>query len=243
MPRHSRAIILAAVALVTFIYGVGVGRWEWPPFHTLRSLKEATFPTELRPDVYALARMSLFQQTPGTAPVIMLGDSLTEHGNWSELFPNAHILNRGIGNDTSASVLSRLPEVVARRPNLVLLMIGINDILSGTPIDIIETNIRDIIQELDGANTVVQSTLYVSAQLPRAPRDMNARIAALNARLSLLCEEQGLSFLDLNAVLASGIQLQSRYTFDGIHLNGAAYLLWRNAISPYVIAASVNRNG
>jgi lysophospholipase L1-like esterase len=58
----------------------------------------------------------------------MLGDSLTEWGNWHELVPEHRIINRGIAGDTSSGVLDRLQEVIERRPKVVFVMIGTNDI-------------------------------------------------------------------------------------------------------------------
>jgi len=60
--------------------------------------------------------------------IVMLGDSLTEWGNWHELVPEHRVINRGIAGDTSSGVLDRLQEVIERRPKVVFVMIGTNDI-------------------------------------------------------------------------------------------------------------------
>jgi lysophospholipase L1-like esterase len=240
------ATLLAALAAAAFVYGFGVGRWEWPPFETLRALKETVTPLDQRVDVYATARRDLFQETPGEATVVMLGDSITEQGNWAELFPGIRIFNRGIGRETSAGILGRLPEVIARRPRLVLLMIGINDLQAGVAVETIESNVGEIALRLsrNGIPVAVQSTLLVSARyegsviVKAGEGSLNARVAALNARLAAFCERHGLPFVDLNAALGSGQGLPARYSYDGVHLTGAGYLLWRDAVAPLVARAN-----
>ena len=47
---------------------------------------------------------------------VMLGNSLTERGAWAEYFPEAHVINRGIGGDCVAGMAARLDSIVAGRP-------------------------------------------------------------------------------------------------------------------------------
>ena len=74
------------------------------------------------------ARAAQHRDLRGSPDIVMLGDSLTEWGNWHELVPEYSILNRGISGDTSSGVLDRLQEVIERRPKVVFVMIGTNDI-------------------------------------------------------------------------------------------------------------------
>jgi lysophospholipase L1-like esterase len=74
----------------------------------------------------------------GRTQIVCLGDSLTEASDvatgqsWHALAAarlGAELLNRGIGGDTTAGLLSRFyPEVIARRPQAVFLMGGANDL-------------------------------------------------------------------------------------------------------------------
>ena len=60
--------------------------------------------------------------------VIFLGDSITDSAEWSELFGDLHVLNRGISGDNTAGVLNRFGEIIQRKPAEVFLMIGIDDL-------------------------------------------------------------------------------------------------------------------
>jgi lysophospholipase L1-like esterase len=227
---------LKATLLITcaFAYGVGVGRWEWPPFQALQSLKQIVSPPTPQLGVHNLSRRSLFEHTSGTAEVVMLGDSLTEHGNWSELFPGIRIFNRGIGQDTSAGLLSRLDEVIGRQSRLVLIMVGLNDLQEQVSPEEIEGNVKQIIERLShhGVDVAVQSVLHVRDGLGTG---LNEKIESLNNRLRSLSATTGTQFIDLNAVLDNQHSLSSRYSFDGVHLNGAGYQLWHKAIAPLVL--------
>ena len=56
-------------------------------------------------DMLELARVQ--QQWGATGDIVMLGDSITAMGQWSEMFPAADILNRGLGGDTVADIAAR----------------------------------------------------------------------------------------------------------------------------------------
>ena len=60
---------------------------------------------------------------------VMLGNSLTERGAWAEYFPEAHVINRGIGGDCVAGMAARLDSIVAGRPRAIFLMAGVNDLI------------------------------------------------------------------------------------------------------------------
>lgn len=64
-------------------------------------------------------KLSMFKATPvSNGAIVFVGNSITEGGNWSELFPDKHILNRGIGGDVSDGVLKRLRQIVHGNPKL-----------------------------------------------------------------------------------------------------------------------------
>ena len=58
---------------------------------------------------------------------------------------------------------------------------------------------------------------------------------ALNDQLKKIAgENKSVTYIDLNAGLASGSALQSSYTRDGIHLNGSGYAVWKDIIKSYI---------
>jgi lysophospholipase L1-like esterase len=237
VPATFILVTMIAVTLpVGFAYGIGVGRYEWPPAAYLRSARQLIlgYP-ETNPQVidYIEAQSSIFQSTPGDAEVVMLGDSLTERGNWQEILPEFKVINRGISSDETSGVLARLPEVISRHPRLVFLMIGANDLQRGVAPEIVAGKIEQIVLSLQEAHVrpVLASVLFVSDRfVADGYRDINPSTERLNNLLRDLARNTNVAFLELNAVLAPLGRLASEFTYDGQHLKGAAYIHWRNAI-------------
>ena len=60
-------------------------------------------------------------------------------------------------------------------------------------------------------------------------------IVPTNKRLEALCHQKGVTYLDVWGALADDEgRLDRRYTNDGLHLMGAGYLVWRDAIRIHV---------
>jgi len=215
---------------MAFVYGVGVGYFRWPPFGLIQAAVKTTRWRAPEPgrSAYHEARAALFRELSGMPDIVMLGDSLTEWGNWHELVPELRIINRGIAGDTSSGVLNRLAEVIDRRPKVVLVMIGTNDLGLQVPPETLLGNLRAIVTRLREASIipVAQSILFRGGWLQAD----NATIAAVNADWAAFCAAQGVRFLDLNAVMAVNGQLPAAMTYDGLHLTAAAYRVWRDAV-------------
>ena len=241
--RMNRILIGALLLAVTiaFGFGFGVGRFHWPPSASITSIvheMRGAYPTvfqELPEYVqpHYVSRTTLFDNLPGTADVVMLGDSLTEGANWNELFPNLSIANRGIAGDTSAGVRKRLTEVISRQPKLIFLLIGSNDLAWGLPMQFTVANIEAGIKEIlhsSKAKLVLQSVPF--AGVTHAHLFTPEKVRALNAALKQLSDRYGIAFLDINRALAPNEVLESKYTSDGLHLTGLGYQAWANVIRP-----------
>ena len=189
---------------------------------------------------YYEQKVSLFEVLPLPCKnkLVFLGDSLTEQGEWSELFNKPDILNRGISGDTTDGLLRRIDQVIASKPSTIFLMIGINDILNEKkPASIIAENYTKIlnkIKSLDPKITViVQSILPINANL--FPRRVDTTvIVSLNSQLQELAQEFFFPYLDLYSKFSNEQdQLDSKYTLDGVHLTGQGYLLWKEVIEEW----------
>jgi lysophospholipase L1-like esterase len=231
-----RAAMIGVALAAGFAYGVGVGQYEWPPAAYLRSAHHLILGyTETNPKdiAYIEAQRSIFQSTSGDAEVVMLGDSLTERGNWQEVLPEFKVINRGISGDETTGVLSRLPEVISRHPRQVFLMIGANDLQRGVEPEIVAKNIEQIVRSLQDAHVspVLESVLFVGDKLVAGGyRDINPSAQKLNDLLRDFAHNANVTFLELNTTLAPSGRLASEFTYDGQHLKGEAYIRWRDAI-------------
>ena len=144
------------------------------------------------------ARVAMFGSFPTVrTDVIMVGDSITQLGEWSELFPHSCILNRGVLADTTGGVLARLSDLKRQSPQLVFLLIGINDLKAGLPALKIVKNITEIVSQLraPGTSIVVQSVLMTAND-----RKLNQEVGRLNRDFRMQFDE----FVDLNEQLEIG---------------------------------------
>jgi lysophospholipase L1-like esterase len=181
-------------------------------------------------------KLSMFKTMPdGKKEIVWLGDSITDGGEWSELFPKQNTLNRGISSDNTFGVLNRLHEVLQRKPKKVFLLIGINDIARTIPNEVIIANMGKIIDsfKIQSANT----KLYIQSILPtnnaftdfKNHQNKTEHIDKVNAALKELCKQQQIDFVDLQqAFKDEDGKLDKKYTNDGLHLTGAGYQQWKN---------------
>jgi lysophospholipase L1-like esterase len=187
-------------------------------------------------------RTSFFKTFGQHADVVMIGDSLTDAAEWREMFPQLSIVNRGIDNDTTDGVLARLDDMVAARPRLAFVMIGVND-FSNThaSVDTVLTNYRAIVARLQraGIQVIIQSTLPCNETLGRwkSCKAVNGKIRKLDEQLAKLASD-GVAYADLAALLTDAHGLKKQFTYDGVHLNGEGYRVWRDAISHYMTDTS-----
>lgn len=186
---------------------------------------------------YYLDRKSLFDILPSSKnAVIFLGDSLTNRCEWSELFGNQNIKNRGVNGDNTYGILKRLNQITNLQPQKIFIMIGINDLIAKEKPDKIiykyRLILRDINQSIPGTQVFVQSILPVNNRLKLIAD--NNEIIALNNKIRILAEEFKYKYIDLYSTFSTNNQLTELYTNDGIHLNGIGYLTWKQALIEYV---------
>ena len=183
---------------------------------------------------YYQARFELYNKlTDKKVDIVFLGNSITERGDWHELIPGKRIANRGIGGDNSFGVLARLDGIVAQQPSKIFMMVGINDLGRGLPVEVIVNNYRRIIDRLKAglpkATLFVQSVLPLNEEIIKYPylKGKNVKVKELNEELKKLALQYGLTFINLHEALADAKgELKKEFTMDGIHLKTDAYLAW-----------------
>jgi len=184
-------------------------------------------------------RMRLaFERFPQHGRVLMLGDSLTEGGDWSAIEPIVGpTVNQGVTGDTTAGILRRVDLAISTKAQTVAVMAGINDLYRGEPVERVFDRYQQLIEKLraPGRCIIVQSTL-----LTRRGEPLNNSVRALNRDLAAICDGSRCRFLDLNAVLAPEGVLQPEFTVDGIHLAKRGYDLWRALLVPVLADCATN---
>jgi lysophospholipase L1-like esterase len=165
----------------------------------------------------------------GAPRVTFLGDSITAAGDWQRRFPDVALTNAGRPGDTTLDLLARLGPVRESRPQLVLLMVGINDLLRGARERAVAERIaliRQLLADQGRVRVIQQSTLSCEASRCGAP--MVARVRRLNQLLR--AGVTAADFLDVDAVLSDASGLRPTYSLDGLHLTAAAYNRWQGLL-------------
>lgn len=187
--------------------------------------------------VYA-HRANLFETMPAKdSTIVFLGNSITEQCEWRELLDNPKIVNRGISGDMTKGVLNRLETITSQHPQKLFLMIGINDLLFHDADYVIE-NYRQIVQNIQvqspETEIILQSILPVNNQV-RQIGISNDTIKKVNKAIQSMAEEFSLRYLNIHQLLTDTKgNLDAQYTVDGIHINGKAYMVWKEALVAFL---------
>jgi lysophospholipase L1-like esterase len=83
----------------------------------------------------------------------------------------------------------------------------------------------------------VQSTLLCNEKIAawKSCAAVNDKIRQLNGKLAELASAK-IAFVDINRGLAGTGGLKDELTYDGVHLNGDGYRIWRDEIAPFVLS-------
>jgi len=182
---------------------------------------------------YYFDKKSFFEVNGSKADIVMIGDSITDGAEWSELFPNISIVNRGIGGDTTRGVLNRMETIYSTNAKKAFVMIGVNDLGENISVDETLSNYEKIITKLKQHRITpyIQSVLFVGDKYAYKNND----ISKLNLKLKEFSEKENVIFIDLNKVLSENGKLRKSYSSkDNIHLNGEGYYIWKNSIKKYI---------
>ena len=164
----------------------------------------------------------------------MLGNSITEGGDWKKLLNDSTIINRGISGDVTFGVLNRLDEIINRKPSKVFLLIGINDLSRNTPDEVIVTNIYRIAHTLHTRLPEIQ--VFVQSILPTNNTFVNLKaqfkgkgkhIIYINDQLKQGAEKWKYTYVDLYASFSNDKgEMNPPFATDGLHLSAAGYQHW-----------------
>ena len=174
---------------------------------------------------------------PQNIKVVMLGNSLTHGVDWNQLLGRNDVAGMGIVSDVVKGFRNRMNYVYELKPEVCLILGGLNDIYQWTPVEDI---FRDYVKVLEGMQKrgltpIIQSTLYAGKNQPGlSAADVNAernsQVDVLNSKLKEYAAKNNIEFIDINNLMSRGNYLRSELTYDGVHLNAAGYKIWGREI-------------
>ncbi len=227
--RNLMCAMLAGIGLLST--GCTKSKYTW-------STEEEYFEVPIwKQHVKAFKKMKFPEHTT----TLFIGDSMTEGYDLRRHFEMDSLVNMGISGDFTSGVLKRTDLVKKLQPKKIFIMIGINDILKSVPQDRIKSQYAEILNELQ--TYCPDATLYVQSNLPTSGMGGNdqsnaailEKVKDLNLFLSAQCQEKNISFVNLYPWFENAdLKLNPSYTYDGLHLNDAGYILWTEQILPMV---------
>ncbi|MBY5280626.1 SGNH/GDSL hydrolase family protein [Anabaena sp. PCC 7938] len=175
---------------------------------------------------------------------VLVGDSLSLWFPPDLLPEDRNWLNQGISGETSDGLLKRLDLFDRTQPEIIFVMIGINDLIRGVSDEEILANQRQIIRYLRRKHP--QAKIVAQSILPHGGEEAtwegrekllaipNSRIRNLNDELQGIATQQGIRYLNLHPLFTDKQgNLRREFTTDGLHLNPQGYIIWRTALQIY----------
>lgn len=154
------------------------------------------------------------------------------------------VANPAINGFTSADLIEHeLPGLPGWAPDLVSVLIGVNDVVRGVADAAYATNVDLILDRLVaqvGAHHVVGVAIPDYTVTPRGtdygePAQRRAAVERANAVMATACGRRGIAFVpDTWEISRRAIDDPSLVAEDGLHPSGAQYRLWVDAIEPVV---------
>ena len=193
-------------------------------------------------DPYYARRATLFDELPiGKKDIVMLGNSLTDGGEFSELLNNRRVKNRGIVGDIVQGLIDRIDPIIQGQPKKLFILTGVNDISHDVSADSIARAMEKLIVMVKKDSP--RTKIYLQSLLPfnndvREWKLLKGRdhvVVEANRLLEQVARRQGVTWINLYPLFADEQgRLRADLTNDGLHLMGKGYLIWRDAIKPYV---------
>lgn len=191
---------------------------------------------------YYKQRMEVFKANPmKKGQIVFFGNSITEAGKWDVYFPNHNTVNRGISGDNTDGMLARIHEVIVAKPSKIFIMAGINDISLQRDNEVILRQVKLLLRQIVAGSP--ETKIYVQSTLPLNTEKLKygrlkgkeKQIEEYNKGLKSLCEQLGVVYVDVYThLLDKPLNLDPKYTADGLHLNKEAYKIWVGLIKNYV---------
>lgn len=236
-PSLKRSLVIALIiAIACFYWGFLTMSEQIFPSEQIRAVTVFFVkpPTSLPANSGGQERRDQFKLFHTQADTVFLGDSITNAGNWTEIFPKFSVSNRGIAGDKTDDLLGILDAELLVQPKKAFIMIGTNDLGNGRSVEDTFINYQSIVEKLRKKNiqVFIQSTLECEAIKCTWRLGM---IRELNEKLQQYAKAHDITYININTGLTTKEKgLLPEFTNDGIHILGNGYVIWSQKIIPYL---------
>ena len=161
---------------------------------------------------------------------------MTAQADLDKLFPGPITLNKGFPGYTTLQLEKEIElQVTEENPDIILILMGTNDIARGIPPEITAATYSRIIatikDECPDAAIYLQTIPPVNNQMRQGKKLLDTnKIDYLNNAIKEIAAKQKCTMIDIDTPLEKDNVLPKDYTWDGLHLSDKAYEIWKNTI-------------
>lgn len=172
-----------------------------------------------------------------TYDTAFVGDSLTNMGDFENVFADKNCINLGIAGDTIRDCRSRLHLLQQSGAKKVFLLIGINSfIVDHDNFNIVLNSYEELIKEIQEACPDIE--IHLESLLPVSVWHDSyinpAEMAVFNANMKQIAEKYGAEYIDIHTFYDVDGYMDRSLTTDGVHLTAAGYQDWYDTVADYL---------
>lgn len=193
---------------------------------------------------------NMLKREPKNMKVMFLGDSITmmwrsqsglEGGTpvWDKYYKNIPAGNYGISGDKTENVLWRITvgnDLAGTNPEVIVLLIGINNLLQKSSPEDTAAGIKKIVQVL--RRKLPQSKILLLGVFPcwkSAKHPIRNKVKKVNNIICKLADNKKIWYLDIGHVfLEKDGSISKKNLRDYLHLSGKGYERWATAMNPAI---------
>jgi lysophospholipase L1-like esterase len=181
-------------------------------------------------------------KSPREAPPNGDGDVTSQYAYWlMQAHPDWAVVNQGVNGERSDEIAARFEQdVIARKPVVVVIIAGVNDVYQGRTTEHVETQLAAMYRRAREAGIRVVAGTIIPYNT--ATTDQNARMSEINAWIRAQADAGAVTFADTRAAVAApGSRDVLASSPDGLHPDAAGYHRMAEAIAPAIERALHSR--
>lgn len=205
--------------------------------HYFRDKLAAVDPVAI--DRYALDNASLEATPAGKPRMVLIGDSRIHAMKAAGFGEHFQVVNRGIPGETAAQMRLRFPDdVLALKPDLVIVQSGINDLVAGMASAALAPEIsRRVVEHLKASSTKAAAggaRVYLMTIFPPSDPEWVRRLVwserireevrKVNEALLRWNAPPGVTVVDCSQWFGSATRMREDYVLNTLHLNESGYV-------------------
>ncbi|HWR13440.1 MAG TPA: exo-alpha-sialidase [Terriglobales bacterium] len=216
---------------------------EWARFDSpfiFRKYSSRPTAPQVWAQLYRYGHMNKEEAGAESPRVVFIGDSITDYWSLDKFFPGRGYINRGISGQTTPQMMLRFfPDVIALKPDVVVILGGTNDVARDpgphVPVQMMEDSVRAMVELAHKHHIrVVLCTIPPVSDYNGFSRTKDRPAAAIklwNSWLRKYAAEVQAGLADYFSVMADENQLlRADYSIDGVHPNDIGYAAMAPAV-------------